>query len=57
MVIRVHCVAVNPIDWIMQEQDIFGIDYPAVLGIDVAGEVVEIGEGVECTQVGERVIA
>lgn len=39
--IRVYCVAINPIDWIMQDTDIFGAHYPTVFGSDLAGEVVE----------------
>lgn len=55
--IRVHCVAINPIDWIMQETDIFGAHYPTVFGSDLAGEVIEFGEGVEGLSIGQRVIA
>lgn len=54
--IEVAAVAVNPIDWIMQDQDLFGLEYPAVFGIDVAGEVVEVGANVHGLSVGERVI-
>lgn len=55
--IQVVDVAVNPIDWIMQDQDLFGIDYPNVFGQDVAGEVVEVGDKVDDFKVGQRVIA
>lgn len=55
--IRVHCVAINPIDWIMQDTDIFGAHYPTVFGSDLAGEVIEFGEGVEGLSIGQRVIA
>lgn len=55
--IEVHCVAANPIDWIVQDQDIFNIKYPAVLGTDVAGKIVEVGAGVKGFRPGERVIA
>jgi hypothetical protein len=55
VVIRVIDVAVNPIDWIMQDQDAFGLKYPTVFGLDVAGEVVEAEGG--GFKVGERVIA
>lgn len=57
LVIKVHSVAINPIDWILQDQDLFRLTYPAILGSDVAGEVVEVGEGVEGLRVGGRVIA
>ncbi|GAB7331717.1 hypothetical protein MBLNU13_g03697t1 [Cladosporium sp. NU13] len=55
--IKVHCVAINPIDWIMQDQDIFGATYPAIFGSDLAGEVVQTGEGVVGLYVGQKVIA
>lgn len=55
--IKVVDAAVNPIDWIMQDQDLFGIDYPNVFGQDVAGEIVEVGDKVDEFRVGQRVIA
>ena len=57
VVIQVIDVAVNPIDWILQEQDLFHLKYPAILGSDIAGEIVELGDGVEEFHVGQRVIA
>ena len=58
IVIRTHAVAINPVDWAKQRMgDIaFGwVKYPAVLGSDVAGEVVEVGPGVSRFKVGDRV--
>ena len=55
--IQVVDVAVNPIDWILQDDDLFEMKYPAIFGSDAAGEVVEVGEGVEDFRVGQRVIA
>ncbi|KAK5172997.1 uncharacterized protein LTR77_003119 [Saxophila tyrrhenica] len=55
--IKVFDAAVNPIDWIMQDEDIFGIDYPTVFGMDVAGEIVEVGDKVDEFKIGQRVIA
>ena len=37
-------------------QGIFLQKYPSTLGIDVAGEVIEIGEGVKGLKNGQRVI-
>nr|POE48655.1 zinc-binding alcohol dehydrogenase domain-containing protein cipb [Quercus suber] len=45
--IRVHDIAINPIDWIVQSSDGFGLKYPIVLGIDVAGVIDEIGDDVD----------
>ncbi|KAK5716769.1 hypothetical protein LTR15_009661 [Elasticomyces elasticus] len=55
--IQVIDVAVNPIDWILQDSDLFGLNYPAVFGFDVAGDIIELGEGVDDLHVGQRVIA
>ncbi|KAK3111338.1 hypothetical protein LTR53_013522 [Teratosphaeriaceae sp. CCFEE 6253] len=55
--IQVIDVAVNPIDWVLQDSDLFGLEYPTVFGSDVAGEVIELGEGVDDLHVGQRVIA
>lgn len=55
--IKVVDVAVNPIDWLLQDQDVFQSKYPAIFGSDAAGEIVEVGEGVDDFRVGQRVIA
>ena len=55
--IKVRSVAVDPIDWILQDQDFFGLKYPAILGLDIAGEIEEVGSGVDGFKVGQRVIA
>lgn len=58
VVIKVFDVAINPIDWMVQEnQDLKRTEYPTVLGEDVAGQVVEVGEGVVDLRIGERVVA
>lgn len=58
VVIKVFDVAINPIDWMVQEnQDLKRTEYPTVLGEDVAGQVVEVGDGVVDLRIGERVVA
>lgn len=58
VVIKVIDVAVNPIDWLLQDGlPGFGQSYPAIFGRDAAGEIYEVGEGVESFRVGQRVIA
>ena len=60
LVIRNRAVAVNPLDEIKQSTgDLMykWLPHPAVLGEDVAGDVVEIGPGVTGFHVGDRVVA
>ena len=59
IVIRNRAVAINPLDQLTRS--IGGLiapwlHYPAVLGSDVAGEVVEVGAGVARFRVGDRVL-
>lgn len=55
--VQVVDLAINPIDWKMQDNAVFKLDYPAIFGMDIAGEVIEVGEGVEEFRVGQRIIA
>lgn len=58
VVVRVRAVAVNPVDWVVQGvgQVVYRwLRYPAVLGSDVAGEVVATGADVTRFRVGDRV--
>ena len=57
VVVKVQDVAINPIDWIVQREAIFPLNYPNILGQDIAGEIVEVGENVEEFKIGQRVIA
>ena len=59
IVVKNHAVAINPVDWLTQS--IGGLvfpwlNYPFVLGSDVAGEVVEVGASVSRFKVGDRVL-
>ncbi len=57
ILIRNAAIAINPIDWILQEIALLPwLEYPAILGSDVAGEVAAIGSAVERFKVGDRVI-
>ncbi|MDA8061385.1 MAG: alcohol dehydrogenase catalytic domain-containing protein, partial [Actinomycetota bacterium] len=59
LVVRVRAVAVNPVDaisGIARRVVTPWLTYPAVLGSDVAGEVVEVGEGVTRFRPGDRVL-
>jgi len=57
IVIRNRFAAVNPADWKVQDNGFFIRGYPIVLGEDVAGDVVDVGEGVTHVKKGDRVIA
>jgi NADPH:quinone reductase-like Zn-dependent oxidoreductase len=57
--VKNHAVAVNPLDWGIQLAGNFlyrWIRYPAVLGTDLAGEVVEVGPAVTRFKPGDRVL-
>lgn len=55
LLIKIAAVAINPIDWKIQDRDVFHSKYPLILGSDAAGEIVEVGEGVTGFEVGQRV--
>ena len=57
LIIKNQAVAVNPVDWKIQASGGFGLSYPAILGEDVAGEVLEVGIDVKGFKKGDRVIA
>ncbi len=59
IVVKNHAVAINPLDWINQVAGTTvsrWIKYPFVLGEDLAGEVVEVGNTVTRFKVGDRVL-
>ncbi|CAA9963304.1 hypothetical protein PTNB73_06804 [Pyrenophora teres f. teres] len=56
VVIKNHAVAVNPVDWKIQDYGLFLQKYPYICGTDVAGEVHEVGEGVTHVKPGDRVL-
>ncbi|KAK1235924.1 hypothetical protein PQX77_000834 [Marasmius sp. AFHP31] len=49
VLVKVKAAGLNPVDWKIQELGIFIPEdgYPAVLGTDIAGDIVEVGEGVD----------
>src|ERR1700761_7594615 len=55
VVIRVHATAINPVDWAIQATGMLVEEYPAILGIDAAGEVSAVGSKVTHVKVGDRV--
>ncbi|WP_432824548.1 zinc-binding alcohol dehydrogenase family protein [Dactylosporangium sp. CA-092794] len=58
--VRVRAIAINPVDWIVQLAGSLAyrwLKYPAVIGCDIAGEVVTAGPGVTRFRPGDRVLA
>ncbi|GGR70161.1 MULTISPECIES: NADP-dependent oxidoreductase [Streptomyces] len=56
--VAVRAAGVNPFDWRVREGQFQGthpIELPSGLGLDAAGVVDEVGEGVEGVEVGDRV--
>ncbi|KAK5064981.1 hypothetical protein LTR84_000816 [Exophiala bonariae] len=56
IVVRNHAVAINPVDWAIQATGMFPLPYPAVLGLDAAGQVTAVGESVSKFKIGDRVV-
>ncbi|KAF2434883.1 oxidoreductase [Tothia fuscella] len=57
ILIKNGAVAINPVDWKIQNYGFMVQKYPAILGEDIAGEVVGIGAGVTRFKKGDRVIS
>ncbi|WP_412989884.1 alcohol dehydrogenase catalytic domain-containing protein [Pediococcus siamensis] len=55
LLVKVHSVGLNPVDYKVIEGGVATWHYPHVVGLDVAGEVVAIGTDVSQFTVGERV--
>ena len=55
LIIRNKAIAINPVDWKIQDYGMFIQKWPTILGCDIAGEVAEVGEGVTAFKKGDRV--
>jgi NADPH:quinone reductase-like Zn-dependent oxidoreductase len=55
VLIKVHAVGLNPVDYKVVESGVAAWTYPHSLGLDLAGEIVAIGDHVTGWQVGDRV--
>ncbi|KAF8228335.1 hypothetical protein L208DRAFT_1379406 [Tricholoma matsutake] len=55
--VQALAVALNPLDWKVRQGIKFSVSdpFPLVLGIDITGDVVEVGEGVTSFSKGDRV--
>ncbi|KAL4810610.1 GroES-like protein [Aspergillus unguis] len=57
LLIEVKSVALNPADYIMRAQGLLVSTYPTVLGFDMVGIVIEVGDNVPGIRPGTRVAA
>lgn len=60
VIIEVHAASLNPIDNILRAgymKEILPLTFPHVMGYDVSGVVVEVGNNVESVKVGDAVFA
>jgi len=58
LLVKTIAVSINPIDWKLRRGDLKAmrpLEFPAILGRDLSGEVVALGEGVTGLWAGERV--
>ncbi|MFD3981153.1 NADP-dependent oxidoreductase [Streptomyces griseus] len=56
--VRVRAAGVNPVDWRIREGQVLGahpVELPSGVGLDAAGVVDEVGEGVEGVAIGDHV--
>ena len=56
ILVRNHAVAINPVDGGLQSFAFFPLEYPTILGQDIAGEVVAVGSNVTRFKKGARVL-
>ena len=58
VLIKVNAVSINPIDWKQRKGNhkfILGSSFPIILGYDVCGEVVELGNKIDKLKIGDIV--
>ena len=56
LLIKNESIGLNPVDWKIQELGLFIKTYPAILGLEGAGTVEAVGEGVTDFKQGDRVV-
>jgi NADPH:quinone reductase-like Zn-dependent oxidoreductase len=57
VLIKVQAAALNPVDWKIQRSITPGGQFPeyTIIGEDISGDIVEVGEGVTKFREGDRV--
>ncbi|KAF9527423.1 GroES-like protein [Crepidotus variabilis] len=58
LLVKIHAAALNPADWKIQTEEYLECmdKFPVVIGLDRAGEVVQVGEGVQGFKKGDRIV-
>lgn len=57
ILVKNHAIAISPVDWKVQDYGLFIQNWPAVLGTDIVGEVVQVGSNVTKFKKGDRVLS
>ncbi|CAH9073570.1 unnamed protein product [Cuscuta europaea] len=60
ILMKLEAVSINPVDWKVQSgvlRPLFPRKFPHIPVSDIAGEVVEVGSGVQRFKVGDKVVA
>ncbi|KAH7921869.1 GroES-like protein [Leucogyrophana mollusca] len=55
ILVKIHAIGLNPVDWKLQELGLWIERYPIVLGHEVSGTVEAVGDGVSQFAKGDRV--
>lgn len=55
LLVKIHAAALNPVDYKIQQTGVFVETYPTILGVDMAGVVEDVGEGVQGFAKGDKV--
>lgn len=58
VLVKIHASSINPVDWKIRQgllQPLSGYNFPKMLGCDLSGEVVQVGEKATRWQVGDQV--
>lgn len=55
VLIKIKAASLNPVDWKIQKFGMYLQHFPAIIGCDMAGDIEEVGEGVDDFKKGDRV--
>ncbi|KIJ07711.1 hypothetical protein PAXINDRAFT_89974 [Paxillus involutus ATCC 200175] len=57
LLVKIYSTALNPVDYKVQQTGVFVEKYPAILGVDMAGVVEDVGEDVQDFAKGDKVFS